>query len=116
MTHNHNSILLFVVLAKHWGGYRVKYQLALTGQGRVKFVSKKALPLFSSLIELPTSVRYNSVPQPEGEKIIEKLLNPIKHKFRALYNLMEQNTLMQEFFLQIPHRTAQTASRVRVFT
>lgn len=63
-----SAILLVVVLAKHWGGYRVKYQLALTGQGRVKFVSEKALPLFSSLIELPTSVRYNTIPQPEGGK------------------------------------------------
>lgn len=37
---------------------------ALTGQGGVEFVAKEALPLLSSLIELPTSFRYNPVPQP----------------------------------------------------
>lgn len=42
-----------------------RLQTALTGQGRVQFVAKEALPLLSSLIELPASFRHNPVPQPE---------------------------------------------------
>ncbi len=42
-----------------------KHQPALTGQGRVQFVAKEALPLLPSLVELPTSIRHNAIPQPE---------------------------------------------------
>lgn len=44
---------------------RLGHQAALTGQGRVQSVAKEALPLFSSPIELPTSIRHSPIPQPE---------------------------------------------------
>lgn len=44
-------------------------QLALTGQGREKLVSEKALPFLSFLIELLTPVRHDPIPQPEKKRI-----------------------------------------------
>jgi len=49
-------------------------QPALTGQGRVQFVPKEALPLLSSLIELPASVGYNPVPQPKKNTHLQYIL------------------------------------------
>lgn len=47
------------------------FRVELTGQGRVEFVAKEALPLLSFLVELATSIRYDSVPHPDMITVIK---------------------------------------------
>lgn len=45
--------------------FLIVFIVELTGQGRVEFVAKEALPLLSFLVEPATSIRYDSVPHPD---------------------------------------------------
>lgn len=56
--------------------FLVFFIVELTGQGRVEFVAKEALPLLSFLVELATSIRYDSVPHPDMTTVIKTTSKP----------------------------------------